>query len=164
MPEYFDVVDEKDNVIGRATRGECHKNRELIHRGIHVLIFNSDGDVLLQKRSRKVDLYPGKWTVSVAGHVGSGEDYMETAKREMEEEIGIETEIEPVSKFLFSGEKERETIRLFKGVSDGPFRRQPEEVDDVRFFSPEEIKKMLRESPESFSPDCFIALNKYFKG
>ena len=69
MQEHFDVVDKNDKVIGRALRSECHKNPELIHRGILVIVTNSKGMILLQKRSMKKDLYPGLWGLSVGGHM-----------------------------------------------------------------------------------------------
>lgn len=81
MAELFDVVDENDNIIGRATREECHSNPKLMHRASIILIFNSKGELLLQKRSMNKDTNPGKWANSVAGHVDPGESYEETAKR-----------------------------------------------------------------------------------
>src|SRR6266568_6541317 len=87
--EIFDVVDEHDRVVGRETRGDVHR-RGLMHRAIHVLVFNSRGEVFLQKRSMKKDRQPGLWDSSASGHVDSSEDYDACAVRELREEIGLE--------------------------------------------------------------------------
>src|SRR5438046_2178358 len=86
--EFFDVVDEKDEVIGRASRAEVHR-RGLKHRAVHVLVFNSRGQLFLQKRSQTKDTFPGAWDSSAAGHLCCGEQYDGCALRELEEEIGL---------------------------------------------------------------------------
>ena len=86
--EFFDVVNERDEVIGRAPRREVHA-RDLLHRAIHVLVFNARGEVFLQKRSLTKDTAPGLWDSSTSGHVDAGEDYDTCAVRELREEIGL---------------------------------------------------------------------------
>src|SRR5271170_3191443 len=89
MPEeIFDVVDERDEVVGQAPRREVHA-RGLLHRAVHVLVFASDGRVFLQKRSLTKDTFPGAWDSSASGHVDSGEDYDACAVRELREELGL---------------------------------------------------------------------------
>src|SRR5438094_8090411 len=87
--EIFDVVNERDEVIDRQPRKEVHA-RGLLHRAVHVLVFNSRGEVFLQLRSAKKDRHPNVWDSSASGHVDSGEDYDSTAVREVREEIGLE--------------------------------------------------------------------------
>src|SRR3974390_1462923 len=89
MPEdIFDVVNERDEVIGRAPRKEVHA-RGLWHRAVHVLVFNARGEVFLQKRSMLKDTAKGQWDSSSSGHLDSGEDYDACAVRELGEEIGL---------------------------------------------------------------------------
>ena len=89
MPEeIFDVVNERDEVVGQNTRREVHR-LGLKHRAVHVLVFNSRGETFLQKRSMTKDREPGKWDSSSSGHVDSGEDYDACAVRELREEIGL---------------------------------------------------------------------------
>src|SRR5215468_11100142 len=89
MPEdIFDVVNERDEVIDSKPRSEVHR-LGLLHRAVHVLVFNSRGQIFLQKRSMKKDRQPGLWDSSASGHVDSGEDYDATAVREVREEIGL---------------------------------------------------------------------------
>src|SRR2546425_211192 len=90
MPEeMFDVVNERDEVVGRQSRSEVHR-LGLKHRAVHVLVFNSRGQVFLQKRSLKKDCFPGVWDSSASGHLNCGEDYDACAVRELREEIGLQ--------------------------------------------------------------------------
>ena len=163
MTEYFDVVDKNDRVIGKATRKECHSNPELIHRGIHVLVFSQGGELLLQKRVMEKDLYPGKWDSSASGHVKSKGNYKETAKRELKEELGVELPLKPIFTFLHRGEQESEMIEVFVAESDGPFKPNSKEIDDVKFFTLKEIKGLLREKPDMFSNNFIAVMEEYFK-
>src|SRR5437868_2592479 len=86
--ELFDVVNERDEVISQLARREVHR-RGLRHRAVHVLIYNSRGEVLLQKRSAKKDTFPLRWDSSAAGHLNPGEPYDACALRELEEELGF---------------------------------------------------------------------------
>src|ERR1041384_5371864 len=86
--EIFDVVNDKDEVIGQQTRSEVHR-LGLPHRAIHVLVFNSRGQIFLQKRSMTKDRQPGLWDSSASGHLDRGEDYDSSAVRELREEIGL---------------------------------------------------------------------------
>ena len=98
--ELFIVVDKDDNVIEYRTRYDCHHDKSTFHRAIGVIIYNDENKIILQKRSMLKDLNPGKYTLSVSGHVTKGESYKEAAIREMQEEIGIQTSIKYVTKFL----------------------------------------------------------------
>lgn len=139
--ELFDVVDENDNVIGRAKRGEVHRNKNLIHRSIGVVIFNRKGEIYLQRRSATKDTDPLKWTISCSGHVESGDTYEVTVKRELMEELGILIPFEYVTKFICRAPSETEMSVLYKGVSEGPFKLLKEEISGGRFFGKEELKK-----------------------
>src|SRR5215831_21290390 len=95
MPEdIFDVVNERDEVIDRKPRSEVHR-LGLLHRAVHVLVFNSRGRIFLQKRSMKKDRQPGLWDSSASGHVDSGEEYDTCAVRELGEEIGLKLQGPP---------------------------------------------------------------------
>ena len=88
--EIVDRVDDQDRVIGTASRSACHADPNLIHRAVHVLVFNGQGELLLQLRSLSKDIQPGKWDTSVGGHLDPGEDYRAAAVREMGEELGTQ--------------------------------------------------------------------------
>ncbi|MCX6894637.1 MAG: NUDIX domain-containing protein, partial [Verrucomicrobia bacterium] len=92
--EIFDIVNERDEVVGQAPRREVHA-RGLWHRAIHVLVFNARGEVFLQKRSLLKDTAKGLWDSSSSGHLDTGEDYDACAVRELREEIGLAMEKTP---------------------------------------------------------------------
>lgn len=145
MPEeYFDLVDDSDQVIGRAKRSDCHGNPDLIHRAVHVLVFNRQGELLLQKRSARKDIQPGKWDTSVGGHLDPGENYRQAAVREMTEELGVSGV--PLT-FLYTSKMrnaiESENIETYLARYDGAIRFEPREIDAVRFWPPHEIEQAL---------------------
>lgn len=142
--EVFDVVDEQDRVIGRATRAEVHRNPGLIHRAVHVLVFRPDGRLLLQLRSKGKDVDPGLWDTSVGGHVDAGEDYLTAARRELFEELGIEgVELEFLYDLRYRSERESEAIRSFRLVWPGPVRPHPVEIAEVRDWTRDEIEAAI---------------------
>jgi len=87
----LNIVDENDNVIGKDTRENIHKNG-LLHREIHVWIYNKNGEILFQRRAKTKDTYPDLLDASVGGHVEIGDDYLTTTVKELEEETGIKAE------------------------------------------------------------------------
>lgn len=141
--ELLVVVDTKDNILGYKTRYECHHDKALIHRGVTVLIFNNEGDVLLQKRSMTKDTHPGMWSTSVGGHVAKGETYEEAAVREMSEELGITLPVSLHSTFLFAYPYEAEMEALFIAQGEGPFELNREEIADAVFVSKRELPRKL---------------------
>jgi isopentenyl-diphosphate delta-isomerase len=155
-PELLDVVDENDNVVGQATREECH-SRRLIHRCAFVLLYNSRGELLLLKRAAKVDRYPGLYSV-VGEHVKAGESYEEAAKRGMKEELGADVYVEYIAKIPMFSEEEREIGAIFKGVYDGPFRIDPGEVERVTFYPLEEILERFHRNEIQVTPGTSFVL------
>lgn len=144
--EYLEIVDEKGEVIAIAPRAEIHGNPSLIHRVVHVLVFNKKGDLLLQKRSCRKDVAPGKWDTSVGGHVGIGEDLLVSAKREMEEELGIAChELEYLYSYTHSNPYETELVTTYSCTYDGRIEFNRDEIDEVRFWGLGKISNMLGE-------------------
>ncbi len=142
--ELFDIVDEDDQVIGQARRGEVHKDKKLIHRSVSILVFNDWGELYLQKRSATKDTDPGIWTVSASGHVEVGDNYEETAHRELREELGIDMEISFVDKFLCRAPHETEMTAIFKAFHNGPFKLNKEEISDGKFFTRKELNEAVK--------------------
>lgn len=139
--EIFPVVDELGNVIGRATRGQCHSGSKILHPVVHLHVRDGAGRLYLQKRSMSKDIQPGKWDTAVGGHIDYGEDVMTALRREAREELGL-TEFEPVKLFsyVFESDVERELVNSFTAVVD---REQisvdPVEIDEGRFWELTEI-------------------------
>ena len=142
--EWFDILDETGAVIGRATREECHRGDFLLHPVVHVLVFNSAGMLLLQKRSESKDIQPGRWDTSVGGHLHSGETVNEALHREAAEELGIQgPAFEHLYTYIMESDRERERVTTFRCTWDLPFRFQEEEIDETRFFTSGEIESLL---------------------
>ncbi|HIE14096.1 TPA: NUDIX domain-containing protein [Candidatus Bathyarchaeota archaeon] len=164
MTEFFYVVDENDNVIGRATRKECHVTNQHIHRSVYIFVINSKNEIFLQKRSNKKDLYPGYCTGSATGHVEYGETYESAAKRELKEELGIENvPIEIIAKFKCFSEIEREISALFICKYEGPLKLDKKEIEEGGFFSIEEIKKALQIGEKKFALGFKLAFKEFMK-
>ena len=142
--EFFPLVNESGEVIGKATRAECHSGSKLLHPVVHLHIFNRAGDLLLQKRSLRKDIQPGKWDTAVGGHVDYGESIDEALRREVREELGV-TDFTPQlwRTYLFESKIERELVYSFRTVYEGPFRPDPEELDGCRFWKISEIKEAI---------------------
>jgi isopentenyl-diphosphate delta-isomerase type 1 len=144
MEEYFEIVTEEGKVIGKAMRSECHNNPELLHRVAHVLVFNSQGWLFLQKRSLKKDIQPGKWDTSCGGHLDIGESFEDAAYRELYEELGIKgVRLYYLHDYIWRTERESELVRTYKVVYDGEITFNKEEIEEGRFFTQAQIESML---------------------
>ncbi|MDF1568022.1 MAG: NUDIX domain-containing protein [Spirochaetaceae bacterium] len=159
--EILDLIDENDQVVGRASRSEVHGNPALLHRVVHVLVFDFGGRVFLQKRSEDKDVQPGKWDTSVGGHVDAEESRKTAVRRELREELGIPPEGRPAPSLTFlhayrhENDYESELVTTWMCRWDGPFHLQESEISDGRFWSASEIESRLElkgeESP--FTPN-----------
>ncbi|MBI5847843.1 MAG: NUDIX domain-containing protein [Nitrospirae bacterium] len=142
--EIFEVLDTNDRVIGLATRSEVHRDPSLIHRVVHVMVFNRQGDLLLQKRSMNKDIAPGRWDTSVGGHVNPGEEIHAAAVREMREELGIVPhDLQFLYRYLFRNHRESERVSTFSCSCDEEIRFNRTEIDEVRFWQIKRIKEQL---------------------
>jgi isopentenyldiphosphate isomerase len=150
--EVFDVVNERDEVIGRNTRSEVHR-LGLMHRAVHVLVFNARGEVFLQKRSMQKDRQPGLWDSSASGHLDAGEDYDACARRELREEIGLETRVplRRLFKFAASEQTDQEHVWVYQTESEGPFTLHPEEIERGDWFAPHDLNHWLGTRPQDFA-------------
>lgn len=164
MEEILDIIDEEDHVVGSAPFSEVHKNNHL-HRIIHVFVVNSKGEILLQLRSHNKPTYQGYWTMSIGGHVSSGEDYIDAAIREGKEELGLVIDTKDLE-FLGKNDYVNDVghkikYQVYKLYSDGPFTPDPYEADKVEFFSLDAIREMI-ENGEKFHQEMLVSLREYF--
>lgn len=138
--EWFPLVNEEGETIGKATRKECHSGSKKLHPVVHLHIFNEAGELYLQKRSMDKDIQPGKWDTAVGGHIGLGETVEEALRREVREEVGITGFIPQfITRYVFESAIEKELVNTFRTTYSGPITPDPSELDGGRFWSPAEI-------------------------
>lgn len=150
--EIFDVVNERDEVIGRASRREVHE-RGLMHRAVHVLVWDPAGRVFLQQRSLKKDTFPGAWDSSASGHLDAGEDYDACALRELREELGLWLPEAPRRLFHVRAcvETGHEHVWVYQTRHPGPFTLAPDEIQRGEWFAPEEIDAWIERASGDFA-------------
>jgi len=141
--ELFPIVDEDGNTIGEAPRSVCHDGvSKLLHPVVHLHIFNSKGELYLQKRAMTKDIQPGKWDTSVGGHVSPGESVGEALKREADEELGLKKfESRFLGRYVWESPRERELVNSFSTVTDDIPLVNKEEIEEGRFWTIEDINK-----------------------
>src|SRR3989344_4745471 len=148
LGEVLEIVDNDNKVIGQATRGECYK-KGLLYRAVNIFIYNSKGQVFLHKRSNKKLKYPLFWDLSCSEHVRVGESFEEAAKRGLKEELSIEIPLEEIIHLHRidnnAGEyHDNELVVTFKGIYDGEFKFDPNEVSEGKFFDIEELNELIK--------------------
>ena len=143
--EIFPVVDEQGNTIGEALRSVCHDGKtKLLHPVVHLHLFNSAGELFLQKRAMTKDIQPGKWDTSVGGHVGLNETIIEALSREVDEELGLQNIIpEFLRRYVWESPQERELVNSFSTSNDKSPVINLNEIDEGKFWSFKEIKNNI---------------------
>jgi len=143
--EMFPIVDEAGNTIGEAPRSVCHNGKSmLLHPVVHLHVFNSKGDLYLQKRSMTKDIQPGKWDTSVGGHVNPGESVENALKREALEELSLACFIpEYLTRYVWKSSRERELVTSFKTITDSVPMTNKDEIEEGRFWSIYDINKNI---------------------
>ncbi|MDP1771071.1 MAG: NUDIX domain-containing protein [Methylobacter sp.] len=160
--ELLSVVDENDRIIDTCARHIIHATG-LRHRAVHILVFNGEGQLFLQKRSMKKDLNGGLWDTSAAGHVDAGEDYDISAVREIEEELGItESALEPLFKLSATAAIGMEFIQVYRCIHNGPFILAADEIDEGDWFSVAEISERIT-ADDQLLTETFKTIWRQFK-
>lgn len=149
--EIFDVCDEQDRVIGTAPRSVVHA-RSLLHRAVHIWVWNSRSELMIHLRTVTKDEYPSCYTSSASGHLGQGEDYSTAAARELQEELGLSGSLKWIGKLPAGAETAFEHTVLYFLTTDEPPQPDPQEIAEVQFHAVEEIERMVRETPQRFTP------------
>lgn len=163
--ELLDIVNDEDIVVGQEMRSTVHQ-LGLQHRGVHVFLFTRDGKVLVQKRSADRAASPSMLDCSISEHVKAGESYLEAANRGMREEMGVEgIEVKPLVKFKMNyGINDNEISTLYEGIVKVDLVKfDLIEIEEVGYYSLEEIKEMVKSEEFKFCGWFVEILNWYFK-
>jgi isopentenyldiphosphate isomerase len=160
--ELFDVVNDRDEVIGRRPRREVHR-LGLKHRAVHVLVFNRRGELFLQRRALTKDSAPGKWDSSASGHLAPGESYDAAAVREVAEELGVRLNRPPVRLFKIAAcpATGQEFVWVYRAEAEGPFTLHPGEIAGGGWFAPAQVTRWLAERPEDFAGTVPLIWERY---
>lgn len=165
MEEFVVLVNPEDEVLGLMEKQQAHVNG-LLHRAFSIFLFNSKGEMLLQKRAAKKYHSPNQWTNAVCSHPRNGETYLDGATRRLKEELGITADLSEKFNFIYKADVgeglwEHELDHVFVGTYEGDFNLNKDEVDDVRYISMEELDRELSENPEHFTEWFKIILEEY---
>jgi len=161
--EIFDVVDDRDQIVGTTTRSDVHA-RKLRHRAVHVFLFNLNGELFVQKRAATKDSFPRCYDSSASGHLNSGEDYDLCAKRELQEELGL---ILPAHRFLkhFKIEAREDTgwefVWVYSVISDEQPRISLDELESDEFWTQQQCQSMLASYPEQFARSFLLVFKEF---
>ncbi len=169
MGEYLDVVDSKDTVIGNASREQIHPSN-MLHRGVHIFVFNSEGKLLVEKRDETKDVYPNYYGCSVSEHLMSGENYLDAARRGLKEELGIENqELKELAKIEImlpeaKGAKDLMINTFYEIRLDaGNLNMRVSEKTGIEYFTLDEIKNAIKNKTMDFAPWFLKLFDWYLK-
>ncbi len=170
MEELVVLVDEENNELGTALKDTVHTTNTPLHRGFSLFLFNSRNELILTKRSKTKNTFPGVWTNTVCGHPGPGELVTEAAKRRLRDELGIslkrshlfrlgEDLIQEVAPYRYrfadtNGIVENEICPILVAHSDDDPRPHRDEVEDWKWMGWEEFLRDINVNPALYSPWC----------
>ncbi|HSX52907.1 MAG TPA: NUDIX domain-containing protein [Patescibacteria group bacterium] len=162
------IVDENDNPLRAATMPETHA-KGLIHRVVRIMVEDSQGRILLQKRAPNMS-WPNCWDNSAAGHVDAGEDYLTAARRELFEEIGIKTDkLDEIGKYYTQGKYQSQIHKRFNNLYKvvltaipQQMALQKEEVASVKWFSLKDIKKLIKDKPDKVTDGLRDVIERFY--
>lgn len=159
------LVDENDNVIGHEEKEKCHDGEGKLHRAFSIFIFNSKGEMLIQRRAPGKRLWGGYWTNSCCSHPRKGEEYAEAANRRLQEELGFTAGLKPLFKFKYTAKfgdagSENEMDTVFVGTYDGEVRVNTDEVAEWKFVDVDELKADIEKNPDRYTPWFKISLER----
>lgn len=142
VQEYLPICDEEGRTVGQASREVIHA-QGLLHRAVHVLVFNPRGELFLQRRGPHKDSWPGVWDTSVGGHVGLSESDDQAAWRELQEELGIDAVPQLLGRLDPDEETGWEFVTVYTLVTDQPPRWDGVEITDGRWAAPDEVARLV---------------------
>ena len=145
--EMLPIVDNCGNVLGKMTREKAHNGSKILHPVVHLHVFNSQGELFLQKRPVWKDIQPSKWDTACGGHIDYGESIEQALRREVQEELNITDYIPQLLKsYIFESDREKELIHVYTTIYDKDITPNCTELDSGKFWKMSEIDKNIGKS------------------
>jgi isopentenyl-diphosphate Delta-isomerase len=149
--EELEVFDKKNRLVGRASRPIIHR-LGLIHRSVHIFVFDSQGRLYLQKRQKNKDKFPGHWDSSAARHVDPGEDYLRCAQRELWEELQLKADLDWQLRITAAATTGWEHVDFYTCQTDCAPTPDCAEIAYGAFFAREEVDQLLNNAGSAVTP------------
>lgn len=156
----IDRVDAADRPVGVVARKDALAEGANF-RVVHIFVFNSSGQLLLQRLGQKRDRHPGLWGSSVAGYLNQGETYLQAAERRLREELKLDVPLIKHGATWMNDEGSRKFIDLYIATADNVQIGEPRHIDAVEFRSLATIEEQLRQTPSEFT-DTFRHLFRFY--
>ncbi len=159
------LVDEKDNETGSMEKLKAHENGGTLHRAFSIFVFNNRGEMLIQKRAAGKYHCAGLWTNTCCSHQNPGETLEDAAHRKLKQEMGFDTELREILKFIYKAEfdnglTEHELDHVFIGIHDSEVSPAPEEAEDYKWADVKQLREDVSRNPEKYTPWFKIVLDR----
>ena len=166
--EFVVLVDSRDKALGVEEKMKAHQNGGKLHRAVSAFIFNSNKELLVQKRADSKYHAPGKWSNTCCTHPREGESPEEAVHRRLREEMGFDCEMKKVLELVYKanvgeGLTEHEFDHVFVGTYDGEPQPVRGEVSEVKWAAIGELKADMNNNPTHYTPWFLILLPKLLK-
>lgn len=163
--EILDLIDENDNIIGEINRNKANSCPKYLHREIVIILINGQNKVLIQKRHASKKVMPEFWTESVCGHVPKGIDPLKAAYIEMEEEIGIKTELIFLFKKFVCTWTEKHLSYVFLGIvpANQTIVMEAGQVEQTKFVNKTEFDELM-DSGARVHGETYMDLQRLWNG
>jgi isopentenyldiphosphate isomerase len=147
----LDIVTADDVVIATGSRADVHRCG-LRHRAVHMLVYNSRGEMYVQQRAFTKDCSPGMWDTAAAGHVNSGEGYVDAAYRELREELGLaDVPLDYIFDLPASPATGNEFVKVYRCSTDAVLIPDPIEIADGHWLAASALAERLQREPHAFT-------------
>lgn len=158
----IDVVDQANVAVGTTPRGHV-LDSGVNFRTVHVLVFNRQGELVLQRLAAGRRRHAGRWGSSVAGYLHAGESYEQAARRRLWEELAVEAEVDWHGVVRLQDEQSAKFVGVFTARADHPEVAEPAQIGQLQFVSVRELDLWMADAPQDFTP-TFRAVYQDWKG
>jgi isopentenyl-diphosphate delta-isomerase len=156
MEEKVVLVNESNEVLGLMPKMEAHE-KGLLHRAISILLYNSNGEMLIQQRAKTKYHWPLIWSNAVCSHPRENEDFQDAAQRRLKEELNITCSLKEVYRFIYKAKDEQtgliehEYDVVYVGQFDGEIPFNPNEIESIRWIALDSLSQDIENQPEAYS-------------